>query len=196
MVLFSGIAVALAANQISPRGLVLTRNYFPAGTGQPAPAAATAGQRRDAAGSPAISPAELLAARWQAEGLRLVDGAAARRLFNDSRHQPGKILFIDARDEAHYQAGHLPGACEFDPYRPEKYFPAALPACQAADQIVVYCHGGDCDDSESAALMLRDVGIPLSKLFIYGGGITEWSANGLPLETGERNGGSLRHPNP
>ena len=78
-------------------------------------------------------------------------------------------MFIDARDEAHYREGHIPGAYEFDPYYPEKYFPTALPPCQAAEQIVVYCHGGDCDDSESAALTLRDVGIAMNKLLFTAG---------------------------
>ena len=92
----------------------------------------------------------------------------------------------------HYQQGHIPGAYEFDPYRPEKYFGDVLPVCQKAEQIVVYCNGGDCDDSESAALLLRDVGIPNQKLFVYGGGMAEWITNSLPVETGARNSGNLR----
>ena len=66
-----------------------------------------------------------------------------------------------------------------------------LPVCQAAEQIVVYCNGGDCDDSETAAILLRDVGIANRKLFIYGGGITEWTTNRLPVEIGARNSGNL-----
>jgi rhodanese-related sulfurtransferase len=60
---------------------------------------------------------------------------------------------------------------------------------------VVYCHGGDCDDSESAAILLRDVGIATRKLFIYTGGIPEWTTNGLPVEIGGRNSGNLRSTN-
>ena len=122
-----------------------------------------------------------------------MDGSQAAQLFQDPRFKQGSIVFIDARDEQHYQEGHIPGAYEFDPYRPEKYFAAVLPVCKAAEQIVVYCNGGDCDDSESAALLLRDVGIANQKLFVYGGGITEWTTNGLPVETGERNSGNLRN---
>jgi len=70
-----------------------------------------------------------------------------------------------------------------------------LPVCQAAEQIVVYCNGGDCDDSESAAILLRDVGIANRKLFIYTGGIPEWTTNGLPVEIGGRNSGNLRSTN-
>ena len=182
VVLAAGLAFALVANHISPRGLVLARNYFPAGTG---PA-------RPATNSVSPAPGELLAARLKEQGFQLVDGRQAAQLFHDPRFQAGRIVFIDARDEAHYREGHIPGACEFDPYYPEKYFLTALPPCQAAEQIVIYCNGGDCDDSESAALTLRDVGIATNKLFIYGGGFPEWITNGLPVETGGRNSRDLR----
>ena len=129
------------------------------------------------------------------KGLQVVDGSQTAQLFHDLAFPAGRHIFIDARDESHYREGHVPGAYEFDPYHPEKYFPAVLPVCQAAEQIVVYCNGGDCDDSESAALLLRDVGIADQKLFVYGGGITEWTNNRLPVETGARNSGSLRNAN-
>jgi rhodanese-related sulfurtransferase len=194
VVLVVGLALALAANQVSPRGLALTRNYFPAGNGQPAASASGLGIRRGATNSPALSPAELLAVRLKEQGLQLVDRLTAAQLFRNSRSRQGRIVFIDARDETHYREGHIPGAYEFDPYHPDKYFPTALPPCQAAEQIVVYCHGGDCDDSESAAFLLRDVGIATNKLFVYDGGITEWTTNGLPVETGEQNSGKLSPP--
>ena len=60
---------------------------------------------------------------------------------------------------------------------------------------MVYCNGGDCDDSESAAILLRNVGIPNLKLFVYVGGIKQWMANGLPVETGARNSGNLHKLN-
>ena len=55
-----------------------------------------------------------------------------------------------------------------------------------------YCNGGECDDSLQAAVTLRDsLRLPKEKLFVYGGGITEWAANGLPIELGIRNSGQL-----
>jgi rhodanese-related sulfurtransferase len=191
LVAAAGIVLAFGANLVSPRGLALTRNYFPAGINRPVPAA------RDVANTnpPASSPAQLLAARLKEQGLQWVDGRQAAQLFHDPRFKQGSIAFIDARDEQHYREGHIPGACEFDPYHPEKYFATVLPVCQAAEQIVLYCNGGDCDDSESAAITLRDVGIANQKLFIYTGGITEWTTNGLPVEIGGRNSGNLRSTN-
>ena len=194
LVAAAGIVLAFGANLVSPRGLVLTRNYFPADINRPVPVATGAGSPSDVANTnpPASSPAQLLAVRLKEQGLQSVDGRQAAQLFHDPRFQQGTIAFIDARDEQHYREGHIPGACEFDPYHPEKYFATVLPVCQAAEQIVVYCNGGDCDDSESAAILLRDVGIANRKLFIYMGGIPEWTTNGLPVEIGGRNSGNLR----
>ena len=196
VVLAAGIAVALVANQISPRGLVLARNYFPQGIKAHAPMATGTGAPGGMSNTnpAAISPAQLLAARLREQGFQLIDGRQVAQLFHDPRFQQGNILFVDARDEPHYREGHIPGACEFDPYRLEKYFAAVFPLCQAAEKIVVYCNGGDCDDSEFAAITLRDVGVATNKLFIYGGGITEWTTNGLSLEVGGRNSGNLRPP--
>lgn len=186
-----GILFAFGANLVSPRGLILTRNYFPAGIRHPALATT------NVVGTNllALSPAQLLALRLKELGLQLVDGLQAQQLFRDPRFPQGTLVFIDARGEQLYREGHIPGAWEFDPYRPEKYFPAVNPLCQAAEQIVVYCNGGDCDDSESAALTLRDVGIATNKLFIYIGGFAEWTTNSLPVEVGERNSGKFRPAN-
>jgi rhodanese-related sulfurtransferase len=188
LVAIAGAAFAFAANQISPRGLALTRNYFPAKNNHAATAATNTAPA-------ALSPAQLRAAQIKENGLQLIDGGRAAKLFRDPRFKQNDIVFIDARDESHYQEGHIPGACEFDPYHPDKYFATILPICQAAEQIVVYCNGGDCDDSETAAILLRNVGIENRKLFIYGGGITEWTNDGLPVEIGARNSGNLHSTN-
>ena len=181
-----GAVFAVAANRISPRGLSLARNYFPAGTNTMARAAAVAGT--NAAAPAATLP---LAGQMEQKGLQLVDGHQAVQLFHKSHLQQGTVVFVDAREEADYQAGHIPGAYELDPYHPEKYFPAVMPVCRAAEQIVVYCNGGDCDDSRTAALLLRDVGIATGKLFVYAGGITEWTNYHQPLEIGARNSGNV-----
>lgn len=57
----------------------------------------------------------------------------------------------------------------------------------------MYCDGGDCEDSEFAAVTLREIGVPNAKLSIYTGGFTEWSTNGLPFEVGARKSGNLRN---
>jgi len=187
-----GTALAFVANALSPRGLKLTRDYFPGsnrtGTSSlPATNSAKAG----AGANPAKpSAAELALARLKEKGLQVVDCKQAQELFHDPRYTQGTIAFIDARNDEHYQKGHIPGAWQFDRYHPENYLAAVLPVCQMAQQVVVYCAGGDCEDSEFAALFLRDSAqVPGEKLFVFTGGWTEWTERGLPVETGSRNSG-------
>jgi len=196
----AGVAFAFLANQLSPRGLSPDLNLSP-GVATPSVPPSPLPPSRSAGGThvapPAPSPAALLAARLEKEGLHPLERAAVEKLFHDPRARQNAILFIDARDEDHYQAGHIPGAMEFYPYYPGKYLADVLTPCQVAEQIVVYCTGGECEDSESAALFLRDsAGVPGAKLFVYAGGMTEWEAAGLPVESGPRNSGNLRNPVP
>lgn len=193
LVALIGMVFAFAANWLSPRGLALARNYFPTGTNNLIQSPVSVSSRRIATNqnSTALSPEELLAAQMKQKGLRLVDHARTVQFFHESQLK-GSVIFVDARDSSQYRQGHIPGAYEFNPYRPENYFPSVMPVCQTAEQIVVYCNGGNCDDSQTAALLLRDVGIPNRKIFVYGGGITEWTNNRLPVEIGDRNSGNLQ----
>ena len=175
VILFCGL-VALAANFLSPRGLSLTRDYFP-------------GASNNGGGTNAVVST---ADRLRTQGLQVADSKLVAQLFHDPRRAQGLILFIDARNDQHYAEGHIPGAWLFDHYHPENFLPALLPVCQIAMQIVVYCTGGDCEDSEFAAVTLRDAGVPKEKLFVYPGGITEWQGGGSPVETGARDSGIMR----
>jgi|KBSSwiStaDraftv2_1062776.scaffolds.fasta_scaffold279104_2 rhodanese-related sulfurtransferase len=202
-VLLTGAVIALLANLLSPRGLSLTRDYFPAS--KPAPTAGAPGATHNtgsappgplAPGTPADAAAvvEKAAARLKEKGLQPMAHAEVERLFRDPRFEQERVLFVDARDDHHYEAGHIPGAYQFDRYFPERYFPTLLPACQTAEQIVVYCTGGNCEDSEFAAMALRDAGIAADRLAVYVGGITEWNTKGGPMELGARKSGQLQPP--
>jgi len=193
-----GVAFAFAANALSPRGLVLARNYFPGAGRSPIPAAtvATLAPVAMATNTNAASPTELLATRLKAKGLQLVVSNQVTQLFRDPRYEQGLVVFVDARDDRHYQEGHVPGAWQFDHYRAENYLGVVLPVCLMAEQVVVYCNGGDCEDSEFAALTLSGAGTTKEKLFVYGGGMTEWIAGGLPVEVGARQSGNLRPAKP
>jgi rhodanese-related sulfurtransferase len=184
-----GAALAFAANGLSPSGLKLTRDYFPGDASLGAAAnltGATNGTNKHA-----LSSAEMLAVRLKQNGLQLVGADEVLKLFHDPRHEQDLVVFVDARDDKHYQAGHIPGAYQFDHNYAENYL-ATIPVCQAAQQVVVYCNGGECTDSESAALVLaRDGGIAKEKLFVYGGGITEWTERGMLVEIGSRKSGKL-----
>lgn len=183
-----GLVFALAANALSPRGLRLSRNYFP-DVGTPAPVSSVA-----ATPSASTNAPNATIQRLQQRGLQLVSSNEVVELFRDPRYEQGLVVFIDARDDQHYGAGHIPGAWQFHHYRADDYLPTILPICLNALKVVVYCSGGECEDSEFAAIMLRDGGVPRDLLFVYVGGILEWKANGLPVETGARLSGKLLKP--
>lgn len=189
-----GAAFAFAANEISPRGLRLTRNYFPGASQSPQPASTAPNLALAAGGTnlASLTVAELVTARLKAKGLQLVNLDQMKQFLHDPRYAQGLILFIDAREDDPYQEGHIPGAYQLDHYHPENYIATVLPVCQTATQIVVYCSGGDCEDSEFTAVTLREIGIPNEKLFVYPGGMSEWTTNALPIELGARNSGKLR----
>ncbi len=188
----AGALLAFAANGLSPRGLALGRNYFAyrLSTNLVPRTNAVAGNQ----GTNALSELDLLLARVREKGLHLVDSNVVTELYRDPRCEQGLVLFVDARDDSHYAAGHVPAAYQLDPYYYEKYLPVVLPACQMAEKILVYCNGGNCDDSLFAATILASA-LPKEKISIYAGGIHEWMTNNLPLEIGERKSGRLTRTN-
>ncbi len=187
LVAAAGAIVAFGANALSPRGLRLTQDYFHGET-LPVPRGKT--NPTDASGvTNATAAVEPVIARLKEKGLQVVNGEQALHLFQDPLYQQGAIIFIDARNDEHYQGGHIPGAYQFDNYHPENYMGTIFPICQSAQKIVIYCNGGNCEDSQFAALTLRDAQIPNEKLFVYTGGITEWTNHGYAIELGERNSG-------
>jgi len=192
-----GVVFAFAANQLSPRGLKLARNYFPAGTNAALPTPATTGSTGGVStiSLTAATPTLVVVPRLAEKGLQAVDTAQATRFFDNPRRAQGLIVFVDARDDQRYREGHIPGAHQLDPYRSEKYIAPVIPVCQSAEQVVVYCTGSECEDSELAAILLRNAGIPNQKLFVYVYGITEWTAGRLPVEIGDRNSGNVRNAN-
>lgn len=84
-------------------------------------------------------------------GLQMADHDLAARLFNDPRRERELVVFVDARDGVHYESGHIPGAYRLESSELARDLPVLLPVCLTAETVVVYCNGGDCNDSETAA---------------------------------------------
>lgn len=192
LVLGVGVGLALAANALSPRGLSLTRDHFPEAKRSETktteiPAAST--------GLAPVAPrAKSAVERLKERGLQAVGRNEVERWYNDPRYAEGAFVFVDARDEERFRTGHIPGAYVFNRYRPDDHLAVVLPVCAMAEKVVVYCSGGDCEDSEFTALMLRDLGVPAENIFVYSGGVADWKAGKLPLETGDQYSGVLLQP--
>lgn len=205
------LPVALGANALYADGLeILGRDYFrPSGPAAPVNGAETPPPPDvvdgvDAGASPAEGPVPApvdapptdeeirrVEERLRAEGLLPISHDEVAALFDDPIYQDGAFVFVDARNDQHFEAGHIPGAYQFDHFRMERYVNEVVPACKGALQVVVYCYGMDCSDSEIATKHLRNFGVDPSMLFVYVPGIQGWCGAGRQVERGPRGSGEL-----
>jgi rhodanese-related sulfurtransferase len=104
---------------------------------------------------------------------------ATVKRFYDAR----AALFLDARDPAEYEAGHIPGAIRLT--NPEaQNEPERLQALPVNGRpIICYCEGGACEASLDLARFLIESGY--RKVLVYMGGYPEWAAAGHPVEKGK-----------
>jgi len=100
------------------------------------------------------------------------------------RFQKGSCVFIDARKPEEYAEGHIPGALDLYGNEVDKYIPNVVPQLSDRNQeIIAYCHGGDCDLSLQAAKALIEAGY--THVEVFEGGWPDWKKSGLPIHTGE-----------
>ncbi len=152
---------------------------------------ATGSSAGEASATDGDAAQQAVADRLAAKGLRPIFFDEVAETFNDPMRGYGLHVFIDARDDSHYAEGHIPGALAFDYYHPDASIAEVTAALASAMKVVIYCNGGDCEDSEFAALFLQGhVGDP-SSLYVYPGGITEWKAKGMDVERGARDSGDI-----
>jgi len=172
LVLLLGVIFAFTANSISPNGLDLRRDYFPTAAPQRTATLAESTTSHDPKPIP-VAGHEFPTATLE----QVVE------ITRDPRFATRRILIIDAPHTETYRAGHIPGALQLDPFRPEQNLASILPASLAAEKIVIYCTGGDCEDSLLAARLLRDLGVPPARCAIFDGGINAWMAAGQPVQS-------------
>ena len=99
-------------------------------------------------------------------------------------------LFLDARRTSIYEQGHVAGARPFSVWESDidakvnKLFEERSDPRQQALPIVVYCTGGDCEDSHMLAEKLW--GIQFNNVYVYKDGFPDWQKRGGAIEEGER----------
>lgn len=100
-----------------------------------------------------------------------------------SKFDRKKSVFLDARKSEEYQAGHISGAYNLYSEELDQYAPKVLPLLPDKGQdIVCYCHGGDCDMALRDARFLMEQGY--SRVEVYQGGWPEWNKAGYPAAKG------------
>lgn len=113
----------------------------------------------------------------------VIDLEGVKHAVADTRLLTGEIVIVDARSDEPYQAGRIPGAIQFDYYRAE-YYAEVIPRAMAAEQVIVYCNGGACEDSLLTCQHFVSLGIPANHLCLFKDGWEAWKKAGLPIETG------------
>jgi rhodanese-related sulfurtransferase len=96
-------------------------------------------------------------------------------------------LFIDARRSSAYTDGHVPGARSFPVWESDIADRVKAFYEEGLDQnapIVIYCSGGDCEDSHMLAEKLYMVGF--NNLLVDKDGFPAWQKRGLPVTKGAK----------
>jgi rhodanese-related sulfurtransferase len=109
--------------------------------------------------------------------------------FDDVNALHGKgVLFLDARRTSVYEQGHIAGARPFSVWESDiddkvrKLFDERSDAEAQARPIVIYCSGGDCEDSHMLAQKLW--GIQFNNVYVYKDGFPDWQKKGGAIHTG------------
>jgi rhodanese-related sulfurtransferase len=93
----------------------------------------------------------------------------------DERLARGKVVVLDVRPEAEYNAGHIAGARS----TPLPMLESAADALPRRREIVAYCRGPYCVYADDAVRLLRERGLKARRLDV---GFPEWRRAGLPVE--------------
>jgi rhodanese-related sulfurtransferase len=90
----------------------------------------------------------------------------------DALREPGGFLWVDARPEAEFAKGHVPGALRLTEEEWDDLVPAVLQAWPTGREAVVYCNARQCDNSTAVAARLRAYG--LAPVHVLKGGWEAW----------------------
>ena len=105
-------------------------------------------------------------------------------MFDDPNTEMGLNVFVDARNDEAYEDGHIPGAIQADHYWIEDFIDNILLHAQVAEKLIVYCNGGNCEDSILVCSDLLDAGVSYDKIYLFAGGWEAWTAANMPVATG------------
>lgn len=170
------LAAALLVNGLRGQsGLELGRDYFPADSIATEAGAATSGAHKndEIAGKP----------KHGYTSFTLADAQDYQQYLDE---QDG-VIFLDARSEKLFEAGHIPGARLCHHYRQDQFIPAMLEELRAADIVVIYCAGGNCEDSiQLATDLVFTHGLTQELIAIFEGGFAEWVDAGLEVREGKQ----------
>ena len=169
------VGLAFNAWRSASARLVLTRDYFPVLTD---PRGGLAGPPGGGSAGEPVAGGD----RLPQHGLQVVSLSDA---FDYYSRGESSIVFIDTRDDDHYQKCHIPAAIKFDYYHPDEYIGDVRDFAAEAEIVILYCNGGECEDSIQAARYLTeeiDDPLPFDVVHVFEGGIQAWTEAGYERE--------------
>jgi rhodanese-related sulfurtransferase len=89
----------------------------------------------------------------------------------------GALLWIDARPDAQFAGGHVPGAMQLNEDDWNELLPPVLAAWSPERKVVVYCGRQSCNASHAVAERLRNEA-GLKNVYVLQGGWEEWQKSG------------------
>lgn len=107
--------------------------------------------------------------------LEIEDVETAKQIYDR-----GNAVFVDARSEELFAAGHIKGALSMPLGRLEAYIDKFKRDYPLSEFIVSYCSGRECDDSHKLAQHLFEEGYTNISIFIDG--YPGWEKAGYPVE--------------
>jgi rhodanese-related sulfurtransferase len=96
--------------------------------------------------------------------------------------EKGAALFVDARSEADYRAGHIAGAVNIPELDFENNIGSFLEKTAAETVLITYCEGDTCTLSKNLAEKLSLAGF--ENVFHLKNGWGQWKERGLPIDSG------------
>lgn len=175
-----GLIVGFTANGLRTKNsLQFTKNYFDFGTvaiipGNDDPTAPT-----NEAGETVTEQSKHPKHPYQE-----ITHSEVLALLNDPNTATGLNVFVDARNDESYNEGHILGALQCDPYDIASYINKIMNHVLGAEKVVVYCGGGECEDSIFMCRELIELGVPTEAIYLFAGGWNEWKDKGGPIESG------------
>jgi len=90
-----------------------------------------------------------------------------------ARSLTGAVMWIDARPEEEFAAGHIPGAKLLSAEQWDSLLPQVLNAWTPGQKLIVYCSKQTCGASHEVARRLREEA-DLENVFVLEGGWEAW----------------------
>jgi len=123
-----------------------------------------------------VAAIEVLADAYMGGDHDAIDRLSAVELAE--RVAAGRVVVLDVRPRAEYEAGHIAGACwasldDLD----------GLAGELNGREVVAYCRGPYCVFADDAVRILQERGVPAARLDV---GFPEWRLAGLPVTVPER----------